>query len=239
MKPRLNHSWDLDYAAAREFQVALAPTVSRENAIPEAPRLIAGVDISGAERGAEALGAVVVVSYPELELVEVRTAKKAPLIPYIPGLLSFREIPVLLDAFERLESVPDFILCDGHGMAHPRRFGLACHLGMVLDIPSIGCAKSILAGAYQGLAQEAGSTAPLIDRGEVVGLALRTQEGKTPVFVSIGHKVDLAAATRWVLACVTRYRLPEPARLAHLAASGRVAGVVKGSRSKVQGSGKL
>ena len=222
MKATSLHSWNVDYAGARELQTLLAPRVSHENAVPEAPRLIAGVDISGAERAAEALGAVVVLRYPEMELVEVQTVRKVPLIPYIPGLLSFREIPVLLEAFERLESVPDVIICDGHGLAHPRRFGLACHLGMVLDTPSIGCAKSILVGKYGALSPEAGSAAALVDKGEPVGVALRTQTGKTPVFVSVGHKVDLASAIRWVMATVTKYRLPEPGRLAHLAASGRI-----------------
>lgn len=128
-----------------------------------------------------------------------------------------------MGAFERLRVTPDLILCDGHGLAHPRRFGLACHLGLLLDTPAIGCAKSILVGAYDTLAHEAGATSTLVHRGEPVGVALRTQAGKSPVYVSGGHNVDIASATRWVMACVTRYRLPEPARLAHLTAAGRIA----------------
>ena len=132
----LTHRWDVDRAEARELQISLAPLVSHQNEIPDAPRTVAGVDISGTLADGQALGAVVVMSYPDLKLLEVQTVRKTPLMPYTPGLLSFREIPVLLDAFERLSNKPDFILCDGHALAHPRRFGLACHLGMALECPA-------------------------------------------------------------------------------------------------------
>lgn len=221
MQARVLHPWDLDTASAKDLQRTVARRVSHEDEISPSPRLVAGVDISGATRGEEALGAVVILGYPDMELVEVQTVKKRPIIPYVPGLLSFREIPILLEAFQRLRNLPDLILCDGHGYAHPRRFSLACHLGLVLDVPSIGCAKSILVGKYSGLGHSAGSTAALMDKEEPVGLTLRTQDGKSPVFVSLGHNLSIDAAARWVMSCLRRYRLLEPARLAHQVASGR------------------
>ena len=224
MKAKPLHRWDLGTEAAREVQRHLAPLVSRSNEIEGSPRRIAGVDISGADHRGEALGAVVVVDYPSLEVIEVQTARKRPLMPYVPGLLSFRETPVLLGAFEKLNLTPDIIMVDGHGLAHPRRFGIACHLGLLFDLPAIGCAKSVLVGRHGLLGMEAGSTADLLDDGEVVGAALRTQAGKTPVYPTIGHKVDLPTAVHWVMACTKGFRVPEPTRLAHLAASGRPIG---------------
>ena len=142
-------------------------------------------------------------------------------MPYVPGLLSFRETPVLLAAFEQITMEPDVIMVDGHGRAHPRRFGIACHLGMLLDVPAIGCAKSVLVGSHGALAEQAGSASSLVHKGEVIGMGLRTQTGRTPIYVSVGHKVDLPSAMRWTMACAGKYRVPEPTRLAHIAASGR------------------
>lgn len=221
VKARPLHEWDLDPSAAQAVQRQLAPLVSRVNEIDGTPRFIAGVDLSGVDAEGEATGAVVVLGFPELEVVEVQTARQRPAIPYVPGLLSFRETPVLLEAFEKLRVTPDLVICDGQGIAHPRRFGIACHLGLLLDVPSIGCAKSILRGRFQELGQEAGSTAELVDKNEVVGTAVRTVAGQTPVYISIGHKVDLPAAVHWAMACVRGRRLPEPTRLAHNAAGGR------------------
>lgn len=222
MKIEPLHPWDLSIDQAKETQRRLAARVSTTNALTAEPKLIAAADISGARRGEEALGAVVVVRYPAMELAEVQTARKRPPMPYVPGLLSFRETPVLLDVFERLTTSPDLVLVDGQGLAHPRRFGIACHIGLMLDIPTIGCAKSVLVGRHGPLGHERGSWAPLVDRDEAVGAAVRTQDGVTPVYVSVGHKIDLQTAIEWVLACATSVRLPEPARLAHEAASGRV-----------------
>ena len=148
-------------------------------------------------------------------------AQARPRLPYIPGLLSFRETPVLADALEALTTAPDIIMVDGQGYAHPRRFGIACHIGLLADTPTVGCAKSILRGRHATLGREEGAQAPLVDGGEVVGMALRTRADVPPVYVSVGHKVDLDSATCWVLACCRGRRLPEPTRLAHQAAAGQ------------------
>ena len=217
------HAWDITLAEAAAVQRDMAVRVSQVNGLTRAPRYIAGVDISGAWRGEEATGAVVVLTYPGLLVAEVRTVRIAPPFPYVPGFLSFREIPVLLPAFERLSITPDLLLVDGHGLAHPRRFGIACHLGVLLDVPAIGCGKSLLVGEHDPVPLRRGSWRPVAHRGEVVGAALRTKDGVKPVYVSVGHKIDLKSAVRWTLACATRYRLPDPTRLAHEAASGRLA----------------
>jgi deoxyribonuclease V len=140
----------------------------------------------------------------------------APLsYPYVPGLLSWRELPAALAALEQLPQAPDVLIADGQGRAHPRRFGLACHLGLAVDLPTIGCAKSILVGRYEGLAETAGSVAPLVDKGEVVGMALRTRTNVAPVFVSIGHRITLDEAVAIVRQSAVRTKLPEPSRLVH------------------------
>lgn len=162
------------------------------------------------------------MSLPDLEIVEVKCAWGKPEFPYVPGLLSFREVPLALEALERLTLPPDFLLADGQGLAHPRRFGLACHLGLLTGLPSIGCAKSILVGKHGSVGHKKGSWATLEEKGGVVGAALRTRDGVSPLYVSIGHRVDLPSAIRWVLACCDRFRMPEPTRLAHQAAAGRL-----------------
>ncbi len=207
---------------ARAIQVRMASQVSKSNAIPENASLVVGTDISAPDANGMARGAAVVMSLPELQVVEVKCVVDRPGFPYVPGLLSFRESPLVSGALERLTTRPDFLLVDGQGLAHPRRFGLACHLGLLADIPAIGCAKSILVGKHGPLDNEQGSQAPMEHKGEVVGTALRTRTGVSPIFVSIGHKVDLPSARRWVLACCGQYRMPEPTRLAHLAAAGRI-----------------
>jgi deoxyribonuclease V len=208
---------------AKSLQRLLAPTVSCISAIPDDVRYVAGVDISGSDAEGMVLAAVAVLSYPDLEVAEVSLARGKPSLPYIPGLLSFRETPVLIDALEGLELTPDIIITDGQGLAHPRRFGIACHIGLLADVPAIGCAKSILTGRHGPLGSEAGSHAELTDQGEVIGVALRSRTGVSPVYVSVGHKIDLASATKWVLACCKGRRLPETTRLAHQAAAGRLA----------------
>jgi len=197
--------------------------VEPRNGLAGRPRLIAGLDISGASDEGYALAAVVVLSYPRLEIVEIQTARARPPFPYVPGLLSFREISVLFAALDRLTVQPDLLVVDGHGRAHPRRFGLASHLGVLFDIPTIGCAKSLLVGSHGLLREARGSTAVLKHKGEAIGKAVRTRSGVKPVYVSVGHKIDVRSAVRWVLAFATGYRLPEPTRLADQAASGDLA----------------
>ncbi|HEX77447.1 MAG TPA: deoxyribonuclease V [Dehalococcoidia bacterium] len=220
MKAKPLHSWQVSIAQAQDIQRQLAGQVSRTNHLDN-PQLIAGVDIS-AERAGEARAAVVVLRFPQLALAEVRVAQGRPSFPYVPGLLSFRESPLIIAAWEKLELIPDLLLVDGQGLAHPRRFGLASHLGLLLDTPAIGCAKSVLCGQHGPVGEGPGSYAELIDGGEVVGAALRTKLGQRPIIVSIGHKVDLPTAMDWVLRCCKGQRMPEPTRLAHEAAAGQL-----------------
>lgn len=194
--------------AAAELQSRWRHLVIRRGTVH--PRLVAGTDVS--VKGKIARAAIVVLR--DLEPVEEVTLEQPVEFPYVPGLLSFREIPPLLAAWTRLRSRPDVILVDGQGYAHPRRFGLACHLGVLLDLPTIGCAKSRLIGHHEDPPPERGSWTPLVDDGERIGAALRTRHGCRPVYVSIGHRVTLEEAIRVVLSCAPRYRLPEPQRLA-------------------------
>ncbi len=221
MKKQLDHDWDMTSVQAQEIQRELAKRVSKKCEIHDVS-LVAGVDISSPDAGGVATGAVVVLHYPELEVAECKTARKRLSFPYIPGLLSFRESPLILAACERLSLTPDLILVDGQGVAHPRRLGLASHLGLLWDKPTIGCAKSRLCGRHEPVAPEPGCSAQLIDDNEVIGAALRTKKWSAPLYISIGHKVDLATALQWVLNCCRGYRLPEPTRLAHLAAAGKL-----------------
>ncbi len=211
------HSWQVSTAQALDIQRRLAKQVSRNSEVT-APHFIAGVDISVGKAQGMATAAVVVLSYPELRLVETKVVQGKLDFPYIPGLLSFRESPLTLTACQELTITPDLILVDGQGIAHPRRFGLASHLGLFLNTPTIGCAKSRLCGQYEEPGVEPGSYAELIDKGETIGMALRTKLGVKPIYVSIGHKIDLQTAIHWVMKCCRGYRIPEPTRLAHLAA---------------------
>jgi len=221
MKVKNLHGWLLSTSQAIEIQRRLAAEVSRKNKVI-APHFIAGVDISAGRAQGMATGSVIVMSYPEFEVVEIQSVKGSLDFPYIPGLLSFRELPLTLAACERLSITPDLILVDGQGIAHPRRLGLASHLGLFLDVPTIGCAKSLLCGSHEGPPAEPGSYAEIIDKDETVGVALRTKPGVKPVYVSTGHMIDLQTAIDWVMKCCRGYRLPEPTRLAHLAAGGNL-----------------
>lgn len=214
------HSWEVTIPEAEEIQRQLAPRVITRNELGKV-RLIAGVDISGQYGRGVARGAVVVLSYPEMKIVEEKVAEIEVTFAYRPGLLSFREAPVILAAWEKVTLEPDLVLVDGQGIAHPRRFGLASHLGLLLDKPAIGCAKSRLIGTCDNPAREAGRFTHLEDGGEIIGAALRTRDGVQPIYISIGHKIDLAGAITWTLKCCRGYRIPEPTRLAHLAASGQ------------------
>ena len=221
MKVHKLHQWNVSHGQAKALQVSLAKKVVTEDESIN-PHLIAGVDISSPGPRDTGRGAVVVLNYPELNLVEVKTVERKVTFPYIPGLLSFREAPLILAACQELSSVPDLVLVDGQGIAHPRRFGLASHLGLFLDVPAIGCAKSILCGAHKPVGEKVGSYAELVDNGQVIGAALRTRIGVKPIYVSVGHKISLNSAIKWVLNCCRGYRLCEPTRLAHLAAGGNL-----------------
>lgn len=218
-----------DPAAARRAQTALAERVAREDALGEV-RLLGGVDVSNNRFDPEqrVFAAVVALSVPGLRVVETAGATARAAMPYIPGLLGFREIPALLAAWDKLRDKPDLLLVDGHGVAHPRRLGIAAHLGVVLDVPAVGVAKSVLVGeADPPLPDEAGAETPLVWRGERIGTALRTRRRANPLFVSIGHRVSLETAVSWVRRATGGYRLPEPTRQAHLAANAlRVAEAV-------------
>jgi deoxyribonuclease V len=206
------NSWKATAEQAVEMQRQLAGQVVRSDELGEM-NLIGGVDVAFDEEDAAARAAVAVLSFPELELRDSAVARLPLRFPYVPGLLSFRETPAVLQAIAGLQRIPDLLFCDGHGYAHPRRFGMACHLGVLTGIPSVGVAKSILTGSHGELPQERGAWAPLAEGGETIGAAVRTREGVKPVYVSVGHRISLATAIGYVLQC-SRYRLPEPSRWA-------------------------
>jgi len=216
----ISHSWNLSPKAAREIQEELRALVVQRDIGPAVPALVAGIDIGFEQAGQVTRAAAVVLTYPELEVVEEAIARRKTRFPYVPGLLSFRECPAALAALDRLTRRPDILVCDGQGYAHPRRFGLACHLGVITDIPSIGVAKSRLIGAHEPVPDEKGAWVPLLDGEEVLGAVLRTRVGVKPVYVSVGHKITLSRAIDLVLGLTPRYRLPETTRRAHRLASG-------------------
>jgi deoxyribonuclease V len=208
----LSHSWDMSVQDARRLQVKLAPHVIRENRLGSV-KTVAGIDVG--IKDDRACAAIVVFNFPGLDVVAQSLATRRITFPYIPGLLSFREGPVILDCLDRLDCKPDLLIFDGQGIAHPCRLGIASHIGLLSDFPSIGCAKSRLCGQYQEPGVERGSHVPLIDHGETIGAILRTRTGVKPVFVSTGHRVDLKTSIEYVLRCCKRYRLPETTRKAH------------------------
>jgi deoxyribonuclease V len=213
------HEWDVSVEEAVAIQRRLRGLVRPEAEVAlERVRIVVGVDASYKD---VARAAVVALSFPALEVVETAVAVRAIPFPYVPGLLSFREAPAVLDALAKLRARPDVLIFDGQGLAHPRRLGLASHLGVYLDLPSVGCAKSRLVGRYDEPGPNMGDRAPLVDHGEVVGVALRTKPRTNPLFVSVGHKIDLETAVALVLACLRGYRLPEPTRLADRLAGER------------------
>ena len=211
------HSWDLSPSEAIALQQELRREVVSDRPIElDAVKLVAGVDVSVKNEQSQA--AIVVMTYPDFQPVETVLARRPTPFPYVPGLLSFREGPVLEEAFAKLERTPDAFLFDGQGIAHPRRIGIASHMGLWLQRPTIGCGKTLLCGRYRDLGEEKGSAAPLIDRKETIGVALRTRTAKNPMFISPGHLADIPTAVELVLRCSPKYRLPEPIRLAHNAA---------------------
>ncbi len=208
------HNWNLSYAQARGLQNTLARKV-RSSALKRTPKTVAGIDCAFSN-DKNRIGAItVVLEYPTLKIIETARAVADVGFPYISGLLSFREAPVCIRAAKKLKPTPDIFLIDGQGIAHPRRLGLASHLGLFFDRPTIGCAKSRLTGKFEPPAAKKGSYSPLTDKNEIIGAVLRTRSNVKPLFISTGHKCTLDDAVKITLACTPKYRLPEPTRLAH------------------------
>ncbi len=212
------HPWDVSPKEAVAIQRRLRPLLRIEDDCGEVRR-VAGVDVGFEQRGTLTRAAVVVLEYPSLQPLESALVREPTRFPYVPGLLSFRELPALLSAIEQLSVLPDLILCDGQGIAHPRRLGIAAHLGLLLNIPTIGVGKTRLIGQHEEPGTEKGAWTPLCDGEEVIGSVLRTRSGVKPLYISPGHRVGFEAARQWVLSCTTRYRLPETTRAAHRLAS--------------------
>ena len=216
----LEHRWDVSLQEAVAIQERLRGAVITTDDLGDV-RYVAGVDIGFAENNTVTRAAVAVLSFPDLLLLDQSIALTPTTFPYVPGLLSFREAPAALAALERLAIRPDLLLIDGQGRAHPRRMGLACHLGLLSRIPAIGVAKSRLVGTHDPLPESRGSQAPLLHKGEVIGVVLRTRTNVKPIYVSIGHRVSLKTAVAYTMACTPKYRLPETTRQAHRLASGK------------------
>lgn len=209
---KIEHSWYLPPEAAIKLQKKLSNYVIKKSSIRKI-RTVGGVDTGYKNNIAKAV--ISILSYPDLALMASAAAREALSYPYVPGLLSFREGPVVLKALEHLEALPDLLIFDGQGIAHPRRLGIASHMGVLLDLPTIGCAKTRLVGIYEEPKNEAGHYTHLKDKGETIGAVVRTRSRVKPVFVSIGHKIDLDTSIHYVLNCCRGYRLPETTRLAH------------------------
>lgn len=210
--------WPTTTCEARAVQERLRDQVVRRDELAEVRR-VAGLDVGFPGGGDETRAGVAILSFPDLRLLESASARRRTVFPYVPGLLSFREAPALLEALASLSEPPQLLLCDGQGYAHPRRFGLACHLGVLTGLPSIGVAKSRLIGEHGPLGAEKGDWTPLRDHDEIIGALVRTRRNVQPLYISVGHKISLETAVRFVLACTTRFRLPETTRWAHRLAS--------------------
>ncbi|GBD35246.1 Endonuclease V [bacterium HR36] len=215
MNSAVPHPWTLTPREAIALQKELASQVQVTGKLSHC-RYVAGADVAYTRSQQRLVAAVVLWDIQLSRITEYHLEKQPVEFPYVPGLLSFRESPAVFAAFGRLSTRPDLLIVDGHGYAHPRRFGIACHLGVLLDIPTIGCAKSILVGEHQPVPDCVGAWVPLLDHGTVIGAAVRTRLHVRPVYVSIGHKRDLEEAIRWILQCSRGCRLPEPTRQAHI-----------------------
>ncbi|MGV0024891.1 deoxyribonuclease V [Phormidesmis priestleyi] len=219
MKIEQRHEWVLTAEEAIVIQQRLrgeVVTIDRFGVV----QFVAGVDVGFEEEGAVTRAAVAVLNYPELQVCDQAIARRPTTFPYIPGFLSFREVPAVLDALEKIQIVPDLLLCDGQGIAHPRRFGIACHLGVLTNLPTIGVAKSRLVGTFTEVLNERGAWQPLLHKGDRIGAVLRTRPGTLPLFISPGHRISLETAIAYVMGCTPKYRLPETTRVAHKLASG-------------------
>ncbi len=216
MNIRLKHSWDVSTEEARELQSRMKTEIDVSSRLDvSSVHVVAAADISFNKFEKTLYSTVVLVHFPDLTVISIHFLKSVAKFPYIPGYLSFREGPPVIEIFGQIKMKPDVLLCDGQGIAHPRQFGLASHLGLLLDLPSVGCAKSVLVGEFREPARARGSVSPLIYNGKIVGEALRTRAGVKPVFVSPGHKINISDARELILTCSPRYRIPEPIRLAH------------------------
>lgn len=224
------NNWPTTFEEARALQDQLRSQILLADDLGDV-RTVAGVDAGyepdpSAGAGADqvlARAAIVVLEYPSLQPLDYTIARSPTTFPYVPGFLSFRETPAVIAALAQLRVRPDLLICDGQGIAHPRRFGIACHIGLLADIPSIGCAKSLLVGRHAPVPDERGAYVPLIHQREQIGVALRTRPGTKPVFISAGHRISLPTAIEYVMSCTTKYRLPETTRAADgLASHGRV-----------------
>jgi len=213
------HPWDVSPKEAIAIQESLLNRLVLHDDFG-AIKTVAGVDVGFEENNTITRAAIAVLDFKSLELIESAIARRPTTFPYVPGLLSFREIPAVLQAMLELKQTPDLLLCDGQGVAHPRRFGIAAHLGLLTDIPAVGVAKSRLIGTHGGVPLEKGSYVPLMNKGEQIGVVLRTRTNVKPLFISPGHRVGMKSAIDFVMRCTTRYRLPETTRWAHKLASG-------------------
>jgi deoxyribonuclease V len=220
MKIQHQHAWDVSAKEAIAIQNGLREQIITQDKLGTV-NYLAGVDVGFEEAGAWSRAAVAVLSFPQLDLHEYAIARTPTKFPYVPGLLSFRELPAVLMALEKLKQLPGLILCDGQGYAHPRRFGIACHLGLLTDIPTIGVGKTRLVGEHTVLPDKRGVWQPLTEKGEIIGAVLRSRNGVKPIYVSIGHRICLETAIDYVMRCITRYKLPETIRWAHKLASER------------------
>jgi deoxyribonuclease V len=219
MQIEQRHDWCLTAEEAVTIQQALRSEIVTTDNLGSV-RYVAGVDVGFEVEGTVTRAAVAILQLEDLQLVDWAIARRPTTFPYIPGFLSFREVPAVLEALEKLTTPPDLLLCDGQGIAHPRRFGIACHLGLLSHLPSIGVAKSLLVGKHTEVPEERGAWVPLTHKGERVGAVLRTRPGTKPLYISSGHRISLETAIAYVMRCTTKYRLPETTRHAHRLASG-------------------
>jgi deoxyribonuclease V len=214
------HPWNVTPAEAAKIQNDLKERISPADDFDKIEQ-VGGVDVTYKKGSSKATAAAVVLSFPGLAVLETRVVEGEVSFPYVPGLFSFREIPLLIPALEKLKTTPQVMLVDGQGIAHPQRMGLAAHLGILMDIPTIGCAKSRLLGTHEEPSKEKGACSYLYDKAEVIGAVVRTRTNISPVYVSIGHKISLLTAVELVLKCITKFRIPEPLRTAHIASGGQ------------------
>lgn len=213
MKAFEQHLWNISEMEAIKIQEQLAQKVIKEDAFDQI-NYVSGVDVAYSKSNDKLIAAIVILETETLKLVESVVIEDTIQFPYIPGLFSFRELPPIIKAFEKIKNRPQLVVCDGQGLAHPRRFGLACHLGVLCDIPTIGCGKTKLIGNYKEPEQHRGAQSPLIEKREIIGNVLRTQNTINPIFVSVGHRISLTTACHWILKLSTKYRLPETTRQA-------------------------